>query len=304
MGTPPRLGDALGIGLKLIAVAAAAFVVNNIGLVVFGFGGLSIENLKNTDPALYVGAMVLICGGSVLIAYMAFRTFDRFALKLEPIADRPPISVRSILQWLAIAVLLVAGVLTTLSLLANVRSEWVPDRLRLGLPLMVIVAFFPGAVEEMAYRWIFYRYAKRHMPRILAALLSGLLFGAIHLDQVATPGEASLLMLAAVAVTFLFISLYEWAGSLWAPVIAHWIWDMFFLNIGVSVTSNFAAGGQAESLVGNTAFTQFLHLQYIFDSPFLSGGSFGVDSSPVTILIFGVVALFFWKTAATNKRTS
>lgn len=299
-----RSSDALRIGLKLAGVAIVAFIVNNVCLALFVLGGVLVEYLKSTDQSLYVLAVLLICIISVLIAYMAFRGFDRFVLHLKPLGDRSPISPLSILKWLAISLFLVTAVLNALSLVAHVQSEWIPAQLRWGVPLMIIVAFFPGTVEEMAYRWIFYRYARQHMPRIAAALLSGLLFGAIHLGQVASVGEGFLLMVAALAVTFLFISLYEWAGTLWAPIMAHWVWDMFFLNIGVSVTSNASHAGPAESVLGDLAFTQFLHLHYVFDNPILSGGSFGVDSSPVTILIYGAVAFLFWNAAARSKKTS
>lgn len=296
-------GDLPRMGLKLIGVAIVAFVVNNICLMLFVLGGVQVEELKATDQGLYVFAVLLICIASVLVAYMLFRGFDRFVVKLKPFGDPSPVSPRSILKWLAISLLLVAAVLGALSSVAHVQSAWSPAQLRWGVPLMIIVAFFPGAVEEMAYRWIFYRYARQHMPRIAAALLSGLLFGAIHLDQIDTVAEGCLLMVAALAVTFLFISLYEWAGTLWAPVMAHWVWDMFFLNIGVSVTSDASHAGPAESLLGDLSFTQFLHLHYVFGNPILSGGGFGVDSSPVTVLIFGAAAFLFWKSAARKRET-
>ena len=38
--------------------------------------------------------------------------------------------------------------------------------------------------------------------------------------------------------------------------------------------------------------------------PILSGGSFGVDSSPVTILIFGAVALLFWNAATRSNKST
>ena len=266
-------------------------------------GGAQTEDLKSTNPNLYTFSILLICIITVLMAYFVFKGFDRFVVKLKPLRDPSPISPRSVLNWLTIALFLVAAVLAALSLVAQVQSEWIPAQLRWGVPLMIIVAFFPGAVEEMAYRWIVYRYAKRHLPRVAAVFFSGLLFGAIHLNQIDTVAEGFLLMVAALAVSFLFISLYEWAGTLWAPVIAHWVWDMFFLNIGVSVTSNMSHAGAAESLIGDLAFTQFLRLHYVFGNPILSGGSFGVDSSPVTILILvsGVLRPRPWFLASRHR---
>lgn len=283
-------------GSKIACVFCAAFLVNNIGLIFFAAGAEFAEKYKETDILSYVLTVSLGSIAGVIFAWWLFFMLKRYSLKLHyHYAQSRPVVSGTVYRWFIIALLIVASALSALLLAADARVDWTLSNWKQGIALMALVAFFPAVVEELAYRWIVYDYAKRYMPRFWAAFTSGALFGAIHLDQVGTILGASLLLLAAMSVTFLFVSLYEWAGSICAAIIMHWVWNMFFLHIGVAITSNFARSGAAESMFGDVAFTQFVRIHLVFNNNLLSGGEFGVDASPITILIYSAFAVVFWK---------
>ena len=67
--------------------------------------------------------------------------------------------------------------------------------------------------EELIFRGLLFRWLRRHLPLIVAAMLSGVVFGLVHgfLEVIVA---ASLLGMALAMV-------YEWTQSLWPPVIVH-----------------------------------------------------------------------------------
>jgi len=82
--------------------------------------------------------------------------------------------------------------------------------------MVVVVAPF---AEEFFFRGFFYRALRTRFPILIAALIDGLLFGAIHFDF---SGADALLIVPPLAVLgFLFCLLYERTGTLFAPVALH-----------------------------------------------------------------------------------
>jgi membrane protease YdiL (CAAX protease family) len=80
--------------------------------------------------------------------------------------------------------------------------------------LVIVVA--PSA-EEFFFRGFFYRALRTRMGVLTAALLDGLLFGAIHYEG---PKTAALLPVLAV-LGFIFCLVYERTGTLFATIALH-----------------------------------------------------------------------------------
>lgn len=289
-----------GALLRIAGVMLVAFLANTAGGVLFEMGIDQTCGASNGPAGTGCGGVTLRLAAYILFAAataaILLLPFSRSVIRLgnfDRLFHLP--SLTDLAKWAAIALGIVLAVLVLLSLVSDARMTTAPDNILRGAGLMVLIAFFPGLTEELAYRWIVYDYAKRHVPRFYAAGLSGLLFGAIHLSQVDGWLDSLLLMAAGLSVTYLFAALYDWAGTIWAPVAMHWIWDMFFLHVGVTVASNHAPNGPLDRQAIDAAATQFLRIDYTFASPLISGGSFGVDSSPVAIAVFGLCAVWFWR---------
>ncbi len=91
-----------------------------------------------------------------------------------------------------------------------------------GWAVLLAVVAAP-VTEEFIFRGFFYGVLKRHAGRVVATGVSALLFAAIHQNLPALPA------LATLAVGFTLA--YELAGSLWAPIAMHAI----FNSISVAV---------------------------------------------------------------------
>jgi uncharacterized protein len=84
-----------------------------------------------------------------------------------------------------------------------------------GLMVMVIAPF----VEETFFRGFFYRALRTRYPVLLAALVDGLVFGAIHYSGDGADGLLILPPLAFLGVIFCLV--YEKTGTLWATIGLH-----------------------------------------------------------------------------------
>jgi membrane protease YdiL (CAAX protease family) len=97
---------------------------------------------------------------------------------------------------------------------------------------ILVVAIAPVA-EEVFFRGFFYRALRTRFPIVIAAVIDGLVFGAIHYTD---PKTLSLLPILAV-LGFIFCLLYERTGTLLAPIALHSI------NNGIAYASTVHSSG-------------------------------------------------------------
>lgn len=80
--------------------------------------------------------------------------------------------------------------------------------------LMAIVACIGAPLsEELIFRGYLYPVVKRFSNLPIAMFLSGLLFAAVHTNLAA--------MLPLFVIGVLLAAVYEWTGSIWAPILGH-----------------------------------------------------------------------------------
>ena len=129
----------------------------------------------------------------------------------------------------AAAALLPSSALAMLSARIHpVDPQWLATLLEhlptsgLGIAVAAAVAVFAGPLaEELLFRGLIYRLARRTWGPWPAALVSSLLFGLVH-------GEPWFLF-GLIGLGLVFAYLYETTGSLLAPVIAHALYNGFAL---------------------------------------------------------------------------
>jgi membrane protease YdiL (CAAX protease family) len=93
----------------------------------------------------------------------------------------------------------------------------------LGCAFAAVVTVIP-VLEEIVFRGALYRSARAICGPWLGALISALIFAACH---------GNLSVLAPIFVLALFLAfVYEWTGTLWAPVGVHAMFN--FLNFGLA----------------------------------------------------------------------
>lgn len=145
------------------------------------------------------------------------------------------------------------------------------------------MAVFAGIAEEVVFRGMAVREIAMRVGWIAAAIIGGVYFGATHLvgnlSNLSLSG-ALLIILSGIAVSFLFVALYIRSRSLWLPIGFHMAWNFCLKGIlGITMSGS-------ESKIG------LLGVE-LTGRDILTGGSFGIETSIVSIAIYLVVAVLF-----------
>ena len=122
----------------------------------------------------------------------------------------------------------------------------------LGLPpasalvLILINTFFVGFSEELMFRGVILQSFRHAVPIWVAVLITSILFGSIHSLNVFVTGDLGAALIQSTAAFLsgiVFIALRLRTGSLWPPIVVHWLWD--FATFTVSAASVGASQGAA-----------------------------------------------------------
>ncbi|QGU02277.1 CAAX amino terminal protease self- immunity [Corynebacterium kalinowskii] len=204
---------------------------------------------------------------------------------------RVPFELAPLRSWQLLAGLIVGGALFLICVGTTVpfaevhltRTESIDWSLwRDRLISSVITA---GIAEEIITRGVIYRFLESVLGTWLAVVISGAVFGALHLgNENATAWSA-----VAIALTagVFFGLLYALTRSLWLVIGVHAAWNaMQGVILGMPVSGNTTVGIWTTSLAGHEAVT---------------GGAFGIEASVLTVLVFAVVtAVLVWQVHRTN----
>lgn len=145
------------------------------------------------------------------------------------------------------------------------------------------MAIFTGLAEEIVFRGMAVREIAMRIGWIAAAIIGGAFFGAAHLvgnlSGLSFSGTIWVI-LAGIAVSFLFVALYIRSRSLWLPIGFHVAWNFCLKGVmGITMSGS-------ESKVG------LLDVE-LKGKDILTGGSFGVEASVVAIAFYLVLAIVF-----------
>lgn len=152
---------------------------------------------------------------------------------------------------------------------------------------MVSMALASGVCEELIFRAGIYRITEDMFGTGIALLISGALFGLLHL---ANP-HSSLLAAGAIALEagVLLGAAYAATRNLWFPIGIHMGW-------------NFAEGGIFGAAVSGGKPGHGL-LNFPLHGPdWLTGGGFGPEASVVTVVVCTAAGIYFvWRTIRTGR---
>lgn len=115
--------------------------------------------------------------------------------------------------------------LATYNQLVNLTPDDAPEQLgadtgMLGmLGFAILVAVVAPIAEEIFYRGMVFRALSNGVGIALAAIISGVFFGAVHIDSFASERLLQVVPLALLGVFFAL--LYVWTGTLYAPIALH-----------------------------------------------------------------------------------
>lgn len=161
------------------------------------------------------------------------------------------------------------------------RLQW-DERLAAHIGV-ACTAVFTGIAEEIVFRGM----AARELAHVwgwpLAVLVAGAFFGIVHLAsrfKTLTVRSALVIMVSSVAVSFLFVAMYVRSGSLWLPIGFHAAWNYSLVEIlGLPMSGRETDGGLAETRLDTSSW--------------LTGGSVGMEASPVALAAYVLVGLLY-----------
>lgn len=143
-------------------------------------------------------------------------------------------------------------------------------------PMIMGAGFSAAIVEEILFRGVLYRLAEDTFGTWIAIVISGLVFGLVHLknDQATLQGALAIALEAGI----LFAVLYAMTRSLWLVMGLHFAWNVVQGPVlGIVVSGSSASGS---GLVRST-----------LEGPeWLAGGPFGMEASLVTIVVLVALA--------------
>lgn len=86
------------------------------------------------------------------------------------------------------------------------------------LALMILAVVMAPLAEELLFRGVVYRFLKSRASSVIAVGASGILFAALHFNLLSFP--------TLVGVGILLALLFEWTGSLRAPILFHMLFNL------------------------------------------------------------------------------
>lgn len=230
-GTPPpgalkRTGaDGWRWYYALLAFFGGLFVsqvvVLMLGAIWSARTGRPLENLQDDSTFVVVASAInelVFIAAAVVVARMSgpvsARDFGLVRARFAPAAMRTAAIYGGYLVLLVIY-----------SALVHLSPDDSPDRLGASggaarmLAFALLVAVLAPIAEEIFFRGMVYRSLRNGAGVLPAALISGVFFGALHIDAGTTERLLQVVPLAVFGV--MLALLYEWSGTLYASIAAH-----------------------------------------------------------------------------------
>lgn len=257
--------------LFFIAVFAAASLLSGLGLSAALSGiGWAPEQISN----FFAGYSTVLGIATALLAYWLLgrvlegrRPIHELALRRAAHGALAGLAIGAVLMLVCAGLLGLAGVYQVQGVNAG-YSPW---------KAILVVGFGAGIIEEILFRGIAFRLLEDTFGTWAAIGVSGLCFGLIHLSNPHATWQGAIGI--ALEAGLLFAALYAFTRSLWLVMGLHFAWNVVqgpLLGIVVSGSSAQGAGLLKSTMVG---------------PEWISGGSFGIEASLLTIVLLTAVGL-------------
>ena len=218
--TPPKIwGPRAAIFVSLAAyVASQLILILPIGVISYLKPGENIDTLISSSSWVQFVLAIFSALGLLLVLWLFLRSrrqgFVALGFRWPKISD---------FGWLAFSVLIYVVLLTIGMMLASNIPGFDAEQqqdigYQGGAPLELIIAFFglvvlPPLAEEMLFRGFMYRGLASRWPKIIAAVVTSLLFALVHFQW--NVGVDVFIL------SMVLIFLYEKTKNLWMCVFLH-----------------------------------------------------------------------------------
>ena len=186
-------------------------------------------------------------------------------------------------KWCVVAVLL--PLIITAFYLLFVPGSFKQNVLDISSKLDLLSAgiFFTGLgagiVEEMVFRGIMMSVIEKRFNKKIAIIVPSVLFGLVHIIGMGfNILSCALVLLAGTMVGIMFSLIASETKSIWNSAIVHVLWNIIIIG-GI--------------LWIGTEFDEYSLLSYVLEAKsfLLTGGEFGIESSIIAVIGYGLVCL-------------
>ncbi len=222
--------------LSLLSVVVIYYVLPIIAaLLVYWYAGVFLH-MPHNEIVSWLGDsisaqfvfMLLAQGMTLVLLYVLLRRF-RWSLRdiglSKPKWIHPLIGVAAAVPYLLLYALLVTVVSNLVSGFDSQQAQDigfhnVSGAAQLTMTFISLVVL-PPLVEEITMRGFLYTGLRKWLPRIAAALVVSVLFGAAHLTEGGSAGPLWVGAIDTFALSMILIGLRELTGNLWAGITLH-----------------------------------------------------------------------------------
>jgi membrane protease YdiL (CAAX protease family) len=245
-----------------------------------GFHAILSGEYESHQVDLIIGLAAFFVGIPLIFLVARFlwgRSFAWMGLEFKPRYLLAGLGLGMLLPFIVILLLHLLGVAKiSLAFPTNPTKEiW-------GILISyACLAVFSGLAEEVAFRGMAAREIALQNGWIVSTLIVGIYFGGAHLLpklNSLSMKDALWIILSSILVTGLFVALYIRSHSLWVPIGFHIAWNFCLKGILGSTMS------------GNPSQTGFFQV-VLSGNPLLTGGSFGIESSLIAMIVYLAAAL-------------
>jgi len=256
------------------------------------FGGIASGAFANHYSILWMGSNAVILG--IPVVFM----ITKYLWRRDSTWMLLDFNIRLFFDGAILGLLVPICIVAVLSLFDVVRVTGHPTRfssLELGSALVgsLGLSLFTGIVEEVVFRGMAAREFAARYGWIVAAMMSGLYFGVVHLlSEIPTVsvGDALWIVLGAMIVGALFVTMLAKSGSLWFPIGFHVAWNFCLAAIiGTRMSGDESSLGLFET--------------ELYGSPALTGGKFGLELSVISILAYVIVTIILLRFSPSHRNS-
>ncbi|MCC8183037.1 MAG: CPBP family intramembrane metalloprotease [Clostridiales bacterium] len=267
--------------IALAIVLAILIMVVSQGVAVLPYIILDIAGITMNETA----AKIMVALLYPIIAYFCIVFLTRKLLKYD-MKDVGLTEFRISLPDVILSLLLPLMVAACYCLFVPGHFQILPFDLDIAVRLFasmlstgVAVAF----VEELIFRGVIVGVLERASNRVVAVIVSSLLFAVLHLVTTDYSIADSILAILGIASIGVLLSLLRFkTGSIWSSFLVHCVWNtVFTILLPISTETE-------DSIVP---------FRYVLDTDnkLITGGSYGIEGSVIVIVIFGLCSLIISK---------
>lgn len=256
------MGVVLRLLKQLVAVVAVAFA-----------GGMVVGAVQGNAP------LALVLGlATAALAVFVYAGVVRWSERRPPVEVAAKGAAAATGRGVLIGAGMFAAVIVNIAFLGGYRIEGLGS---VGGAVGLFGFMAAAAVtEELLFRGVLFRIVEEFTGTWFALTLTGVLFGLVHLFN----PHASLWGAIAIAISAggMLAAAYAATRTLWVPIGLHFGWNFAAAGIfGTEVSGNGTPQGLLDGVTSGPAL--------------LTGGAFGPEASPYTV-VFGVLLTmaFIW----------